>query len=68
MMNSPSPNIPGAASAMSPFTKYMNELELEATLRDDIRAGDETLTLSLHIVRMPRFTPSASASVVVQHL
>ena len=30
-MNSPAPNIPGAVSAMSPFTEYMNELELEAT-------------------------------------
>ena len=42
-MNSPAPNIPGAVSAMSPFTEYMNELELEATSEDDIRAGDETL-------------------------
>ena len=43
-MNSPAPNIPGAVSAMSPFTEYiMNELELEATSDDDIRAGDETL-------------------------
>ncbi len=40
-MNSPAPNIPG--SAMSPFTECMNELELEATSEDDIRAGDETL-------------------------
>ncbi len=42
-MNSPAPNIPGAVSAMSPFTECMNELELEATSEDDIRAGDETL-------------------------
>ena len=43
-MNSHAPNIPGAVSAMSPFTEYiMNELELEATSEDDIRAGDETL-------------------------
>ena len=42
-MNSPAPNIPGAISAMSPFTEYMNELELEATSEDDICAGDETL-------------------------
>ena len=28
---------------MSPFTEYMNELELEATSEDDIHAGDETL-------------------------
>jgi hypothetical protein len=45
-MNSPAPNIPGAVSAMIPFTEYiMNELklELEATSEDDIRAGDETL-------------------------
>ena len=42
-MNSPAPNIPGAVSAMSPFTEYMNGLELEATLEDDICAGDETL-------------------------
>ena len=42
-MNSPAPNIPGAVSAMSTFTEYMNELELEATLEDDIRAGDKTL-------------------------
>ena len=41
-MNSPAPNIPGAVSAMSPFTEYMNELELEATSEDDIRAEDET--------------------------
>jgi hypothetical protein len=40
-MHSPAPNIPGAASAMSPFTKYLNELE--ATSNDDIRDGDETL-------------------------
>ena len=46
MMNSPAPNIPGAVSAMSPFTEYiMNELELEATSEDDIGAGDETLSL-----------------------
>ena len=57
-MNSPAPNIPGAASAMSPFTKYMNELELEATSKDFIRAGDTTPTLSLHVMRMPRFTPT----------
>ena len=44
-MNSPAPNIPGAVSAMSPFTEYMNELELEATSEDDIGAGDETLSL-----------------------
>ena len=68
MMNFSSPNIPGATSAMSPFTKYMNGLELEANLRDDIHAGDETPTLSLHIVRMPQFTPLASALVVAQHL
>ncbi len=42
-MNSPAPNIPGAVSAMSPFTEYMNELELEATSEDDIRARDKTL-------------------------
>jgi hypothetical protein len=43
-MNSPAPNIPGVVSAMSAFTEYiMNELELEATSEDDIRAGDETL-------------------------
>jgi hypothetical protein len=42
-MNSPAPNIPGAISAMHPFTEYMNELELEASSEDDIRAGDETL-------------------------
>ncbi len=43
-MNSPAPNIPSAVSAMSPFTEYiMNELELEATSEDAIRAGDETL-------------------------
>ncbi len=40
-MHSPTPNIPGAASAMSPFTKYLNELE--ATSNDNIRDGDETL-------------------------
>ena len=68
LMNSPAPNIPGATSAMSPFTKYMNKLELEATLKDDIRAGDETPTLSLYVARMPRFMPLASASVVAQHL
>ena len=48
-MNSPAPNNPGAASAMSPPTEYMNELELEleleATSEDDIGAGDETLSL-----------------------
>jgi hypothetical protein len=43
MMNSPAPNIPGAISAMSPFTEYMNKFKLEATLEDDIHAGDETL-------------------------
>ena len=42
-MNSPAPNIPCAVSEMSPFTKYLKELELEATSEDDIRAGDETL-------------------------
>ena len=42
-MNSPAPNIPGAVSAMSPFTEYMIELELEATSEDDIHAGDEIL-------------------------
>jgi hypothetical protein len=43
-MNSPAPNIPGAVSAMSPFTEYiMNKLELKATLEDDIRARDKTL-------------------------
>jgi hypothetical protein len=40
-MHSPAPNNPGAASAPSPFTDYMNELK--ATSEDDIRAGDETL-------------------------
>jgi hypothetical protein len=40
-MNSPAPNNPGAASAPSPFTDYMNELK--ANSEDDIRAGDETL-------------------------
>ena len=46
-MNSPAPNNPGAASAMSPPTEYMTELklELEATSEDDIGAGDETLSL-----------------------
>ena len=48
-MNSSAPNNPGAASAMSPPTEYMNELELElelkATSEDDIGAGDETLSL-----------------------
>jgi hypothetical protein len=28
---------------MSPFTEYINELELEATSEDDICAGEETL-------------------------
>ncbi len=42
-MNSLAPNIPGAVSAMSPFTEYMNELELKATSEDDIRDRDETL-------------------------
>ena len=46
----------------------MNKLELEASLKDDIRAGDETPTLSLHVARMPRFMPSASVLVVAQHL
>ena len=40
-MNSPAPNIPGAISAMSPITEYMNELK--ATSEDDICARDETL-------------------------
>ncbi len=40
-MHSPAPNNPGAASAPSPFTDYMNKLK--ATSEDDIRAGDETL-------------------------
>jgi hypothetical protein len=60
-MNSPAPNIPGAVSTMSPFTEYiMNELELEATSEDDIRAGDETSTRYLL-----RITPTTS--VVTQH-
>ena len=42
-MNSPAPNNPGAASAPSPFTDYMNELK--AISEDDIGAGDETLSL-----------------------
>ena len=37
-MNSPAPNNPGAASAPSPFTDYMN-----ANSEDDIRAEDKTL-------------------------
>jgi hypothetical protein len=46
---------------MSPFTEYiMNELELEATSEDDIRAGDETSTRYLL-----RITPTTS--VVTQH-
>jgi hypothetical protein len=39
-MHSPAPNIPGTASAVSPFNKYMDELE--ATSIDDIRELDET--------------------------
>ena len=42
-MNSPAPNIPGAVSAMSPFTEYMNKLELKATSEDNFHARDETL-------------------------
>ncbi len=42
-MHSPAPNIPGAASAMSPFTEYLNKLKLEATSNNDIRDGDKTL-------------------------
>jgi hypothetical protein len=49
-MNSPAPNNPGAASAMSPPTEYMNELELEleleATSEDDIGAGDKPSAFS----------------------
>jgi hypothetical protein len=41
VLHSPAPNIPGAASAMSPFTKYLNKLE--ATSNDNICDGDETL-------------------------
>ena len=44
-MNSPAPNIPCAVSETSPFTEYLKELELTATLEDDIRAGDETLNV-----------------------
>ncbi len=40
MMHSPAPNIPGAVSAVSSFTKYLNKLE--ATSVDDIRELDET--------------------------
>ena len=40
-MHSPAPNILGATSAMSPFTKYLNELE--ATSNNNICDGDKTL-------------------------
>jgi hypothetical protein len=38
-MQSPAPNIPGAISAVSTFTEYLNELK--ATSIDDIRELDE---------------------------
>ena len=63
-MHSPAPNNPGAASAPSPFTDYMNELK--ATSEDDIRAGDETLDAIFDgDETLVRITPSAS--VVAQH-
>ena len=42
-MNSPAPNIQCAVSETSPFTEYLKELELQATLEEDILVGDETL-------------------------
>jgi hypothetical protein len=39
-MDSPAPNIPGAVSAVSSFTEYLNKLK--ATLIDDICELDET--------------------------
>jgi hypothetical protein len=63
-MHSPAPNNPGAASAPSPFTDYMNELN-SCRRRPSTLSLMETRpsALSLHV--LVRITPSAS--VVAQH-